>query len=81
MLFMKWVKIKMSNEIKEILMTPQQIEEEIEFEDKCGMNTLLQNLLNTDIQKTGEVYRKINDKDEICGYVIRDKITKEDIQL
>ena len=57
-------------------MTPKQEREEIEFEDKCGVNTLLQNLINSTIQNRALVYMKVNSKGENCGYAIR-----KDIQL
>ena len=57
-------------------MTPKQVREEIEFEDKCGVNTLLQNLINSTIQNRALVYMKVNSKGENCGYAIR-----KDIQL
>jgi hypothetical protein len=65
--------------MKEVLMNETEIREEIAFEDSCGMNTLLQNLVY--FKDKVNVFTKINDKGQNCGYVIRDKITGEDCQL
>ena len=68
--------------MKEVLMTYDDILEEIEFEDKCGVNDFLQSLLCS--QKQGKEYRcyhYVNKKDEVCGWVIRDKKTGEDLHL
>lgn len=68
--------------MKEVLMTDKQIADEIEFEDECGMNTLLQNLLCfKDEKKEINIFMKVNEKGENAGYVIRDKNTGEDCQL
>jgi len=60
--------------MKEVLMTQKEIDEEIDFERVCGLNTLLQNILSAeDENKKIFIYMKINEKDEIAGYVIRDE--------
>ena len=66
---------------KEVLATDDEIADEIRFEDNCGVNTLLQNLLSPYIKDRAFVYKCINEKGEWCGYKIRDKLTGEDIQL
>jgi hypothetical protein len=63
----------------EILMTDKQIEAEVDFEDQCGINTLLQNLFY--YKDKVNVFMLVNEKDEICGYAIRDKKTNEECQL
>lgn len=50
------------------LMSDKEIQEEIDFEDKCGVNTLLQHILS--INKKSKIYMKINDSGENCGYII-----------
>jgi len=68
--------------MKEKLMTPKEIDEEIKYEDSCMVNTLLQNLLYFQSQnKVVDVFRTFNNKGEITGYTIRDKETGEDVQL
>ena len=65
--------------MKEKLMSKIEIEEEIEFEDSCGVNTLLQNLIF--FKDKINVFKLINKKKENCGYVIRNKNTNEVYQL
>jgi len=64
--------------MKEVLMTPKQVRAEIDMEDKCGVNDLLQNLL---LHPDAKVYYQIDDKGECVDWVIRDKDTGEDIHL
>jgi len=65
--------------MKEIGMTKKEIQEEIEFEDKCGVNTLLQNLIY--YKDTVDVFMIIDNKGINRGYRIRDKKTHKDVQL
>ena len=68
--------------MKEELMTPKEIHDEIIYEDKCGVNTLLQNLIYfKDERKEVNIFKVINDKDKLAGYKIRDPETGEDVQL
>ena len=68
--------------MKEVKMTPKQVMEEIKFEDSCGVNDLLQELLSSvhnEAYNKGElvVYMKINNKGENCGWVLKDKNGKD----
>ena len=68
--------------MKEKLMTDQQISDEIEYEDRCKINDLLQNMLNLSSQNVEyNVFMLVNDEDENEGWVIRDKKTGEDLHL
>jgi len=68
--------------MKEILMTNEEIKDELDFEDVCGVNTLLQNLISLNDQKIEiEVFMKVDKIGDNCGYVIRNKKTGEDCQL
>jgi hypothetical protein len=68
--------------MKEELMKNKEVEEEIEWEDKCGVNTLLQNLVHfNELNQKVKVYRTIDDKGISQGYVIRDAKTHKDVQL
>ena len=64
--------------MEEELMSPKDIEAEIAFEDKCGVNTLLQNLIGR--ADKVNVFKFIDDKNKKTGYKIRDKVTGEDVQ-
>ena len=65
--------------MKEKKMSAKEIKDELDVEDECKVNTLLQNLIA--LGDRAVVYKVINDKNEKVGYKIRDKITGEDIQL
>lgn len=57
------------SEEKLVLMTEKEIQEEIDFEDDCGVNTLLQHIFS--INGEFKVYKKINNKGENCGWEIK----------
>jgi len=52
--------------MKLILMTKEDITNYIKFEDDCGVNIFLQELLSPD-NKYKKAYKKINKKGEIAG--------------
>jgi len=62
--------------MKEVLLTPVQVRKEIEIEDQCGVNDLLQQLL---LNPDARVYYQINEEGRVVDWVIRDKKTGEDI--
>ena len=54
---------------KKILMTQEEIKEAIAEEDRCGVNTLLQDIFSCSAQRYN-VYKIINDKGQIEDYIV-----------
>ena len=63
----------------ETLMTKKEIQEEIDFERTCNIDTLLQNLIYHGNKVN--VFRVTDKKGKNKGYKIRDKQTYNNVQL
>jgi hypothetical protein len=64
-------------------MSPEMISETVSFEDACGVNDLLQTLayLSNYPNDDAVFYQLYNDKGEIAGWRVEDKVTGEDLHL
>lgn len=58
--------------MKERLMTKEEVIAEIAYEDVCGVNTLLQELL---IFEDANVFMQVDENGVEIGYILRDKKT------
>jgi hypothetical protein len=57
--------------LKKVLMTNKEVEEVIEFQDRCGCNTLLQQILST--KSEVRIYKLINNiTQEIEDYIMEE---------